>query len=139
LKLEEITSRLEELRSFSRAELEASYRDAWTVERGLQLGAETILDIGNHILSAHYGVAAEDHEAVIALLARHGVIDPALQQRLAGLGGFRNILVHGYLRLDLEIVSDALQRAPADFSDFVLAVRAWMGSLTKEGGPAHRA
>lgn len=59
-----------------------------------------------------------------------------LKPEVAGPGGFRNILVHGYLRLDLAIVSDALERAPADFSDFASAVRAWMAALSGEGGIA---
>jgi uncharacterized protein YutE (UPF0331/DUF86 family) len=129
LKLEEVVSRLEELRSLTTEDLKRSYRDAWAVERGLQLGAETVLDIGNHILSAHFGVSAEDHEEVVQLLARHGVLSPDLRHRLAGLGGFRNILVHDYLRLDLELVADALKRAPADLSDFAAEVRDWLGTL----------
>jgi len=39
----------------------ADPRDAWARERGLQLGAEIVLDVGNHILSAHFGVSAQDY------------------------------------------------------------------------------
>jgi uncharacterized protein YutE (UPF0331/DUF86 family) len=51
------------------------------------------------------------------------VIDEALRNRLNGLGGFRNVLVHGYLRVDADKVADHLVKAPADFSDFARAVR----------------
>jgi len=64
-------------------------------ERGLQLGAETILDIGNHILSAHFGASAKDYESIVGLLAQNGVLEEALAARLQGLGGFRDTLVHG--------------------------------------------
>lgn len=126
LKLEEVISRLEEIGPQSSELLRRSFRDAWTVERGLQLGAETILDVGNHILSAHFGTSADDHEAVIELLARHGVIGEELRMRLKGLGGFRNVLVHDYLRLDLDLVAENLARAPLDYSDFAAAVRGWL-------------
>lgn len=126
LKLEEVISRLEEIGPQSAERLRRSFRDAWTAERGLQLGAETILDIGNHILSAHFGASAEDHEAVIELLGQHGVLDEDLRRRLKGLGGFRNVLVHEYLRLDLELVAENLARAPGDYSDFAAAVRRWL-------------
>jgi uncharacterized protein YutE (UPF0331/DUF86 family) len=128
LKLEEIISRLEELRR-SGAPPRDDFRAEWVTERGLQLGAEVLLDIGNHILSAHFGVSAQDQEDVIAQLGRCGVIDQDLRERLKGLGGFRNILVHDYLRLDPSRVGAVLSRAPRDFSDFAAAVRGWLETL----------
>ena len=128
-KLEEIISRLEELSCADRATLRTNFRDAWTAERGLQLGAESIFDIGNHILSAHFGVTPKDYEDIIAQLAAQGVIDAPLRNRLKGLGGFRNILVHDYLRIDPDRVAEYLRRAPADFSEFAHAVREWLARL----------
>jgi uncharacterized protein YutE (UPF0331/DUF86 family) len=75
-------------------------------------------------------VSAKDYEDIIARLGEHGVIDAALRGRLKGLGDFRNILVHGYLRVDPERVVEYLERAPADFTDFALAVRRWLESVT---------
>lgn len=129
LKLEEVISRLEELTHPGAAAGGASFRDAWAAERGLQLAAEIVLDVGNHVLSAHFGVSAEDHEDVIAQLERCAVIDHALRGRLKGLGGFRNILVHDYLRLDPERVATHLARAPRDFSAFAAAIRRWLDAL----------
>jgi len=126
LRLEEVISQLEELAALEPAAIRESVRDTWAVERGLQLGAEILFDVGNHILAAHFGVAAQDFEDIIAQLGARHVIDTGLRDRLKGLGGFRNILVHGYLRLDADRVLDALRRAPADFTDFALAVRAWL-------------
>jgi uncharacterized protein YutE (UPF0331/DUF86 family) len=129
LKLEEVISRLEDIARAGVAMPSATFRDAWAAERGLQLGAEIVLDVGNHVLSAHFGVSAEDHEDVIAQLERCGVIDHELRERLKGLGGFRNILVHDYLRLDPERVATQLTRAPRDFSDFAAALRVWLDGL----------
>jgi uncharacterized protein YutE (UPF0331/DUF86 family) len=131
LRLEEVISRLEEMRRAGRAAVGASFRDEWAVERGLQLGAEIVFDIGNHILSAHFGVSAADYEDIVLQLAVNGVIDSALRERLRGLGGFRNILVHGYLRVDRERVLDALARAPGDFADFAAAIRHWLEHTIK--------
>lgn len=128
-KLEEVISRLEQVRGTDRAVLRANFREAWAVERGLQLGAETIFDIGNHILGAHFGVTPKDYEDIIAQLAVEGVIDGALRNRLKGLGGFRNILVHDYLRIDPDRVADYLSKAPADFSDFARAIRDLLAHL----------
>jgi uncharacterized protein YutE (UPF0331/DUF86 family) len=128
LRLEEVTSRLEEL---ARTEplTPASFRDIWAVERGLHLAAEIVFDIGNHILSAHFGVSAADYEDILVQLARREVIPASLLARLKGLGGFRNILVHGYLRVDPKRVQEFLRAAPAQFSEFAAAIRHWLTSV----------
>lgn len=129
LKLEEVISNLEATGGLDADALRTNFRDAWTAERGLQLGAEAILDIGNHILSAHFGVTAKDYEDIITQLAARGVIDDRLRASLTGLGGFRNVLVHGYLRIDPLRVAEHLQRAPVDFSEFARQIREWMARV----------
>jgi uncharacterized protein YutE (UPF0331/DUF86 family) len=100
--------------------------DPWAVERGLQLGAEILLDIGAHILVAQYGVSPQDHEDVLEQLFQQGILSEELRARLKGLGGFRNLLVHDYLRLDPDKVAEALDRAPRDLGDFAQAIRKWL-------------
>jgi len=129
LKLEETVSGLEQVITSRRTFRETELLDAWAAERGLQVAAETILDVGNHLLAAHFGVTPQDYDDIITQLGTCGVIDPELQRRLKGLGGFRNVLVHGYLRIDPARVEAALQRAPADFRDFARAVRRWLASI----------
>jgi uncharacterized protein YutE (UPF0331/DUF86 family) len=128
LKLEEVISRLEDLARLDRQTLQRSFRDAWAAERGLQLAAEIVFDVGNHILSAGFGVSAQDYEDIIAQLGVHEVIDRGLRDRLKGLGGFRNILVHGYLRLDPDRVAEHLAAGPMRFSEFARAVRGWLAN-----------
>ncbi len=94
-----------------------------------QLAAEILLDTGNHILSAHFGESARDYEDVITQLAAHTVIDEHSRTRLKGLGGFRNVLVHGYLELDPDRVADHLAKAPAAFSEFLRAIRACLANV----------
>jgi uncharacterized protein YutE (UPF0331/DUF86 family) len=72
LKLEEVISRLNEIGHLDTGALRVSFRDAWIAERGLQVGAEALFDIGNYILSAHFGVSPNDYEDIIAQLAAQG-------------------------------------------------------------------
>lgn len=125
-KLDEIVSRLEKLRDAYDREDDLSYRDDWAIERGLQLGAEVLFDIGNHILTAGLGVAVEDYEDIVRQLGSHAVIDSELREELQGLGGFRNILVHDYLRLDPLHVRGSLEKAPRLFGEFAMAIRQWL-------------
>src|SRR5262245_27901723 len=134
LRLEEVVSQLEELASLGADALAASVAHTWAVERGLALAAEILFDIGNHILSAHFGVAAESYEDILDQLALHGVLEADLRARLKGLGGFRNILIHDYLRLDRERVLATLQGVPRDFGDFAASVGSWLARLQSSGG-----
>jgi len=130
-RLEEVISELERLGDLDLETLRVNVSQRWAVERGLQLGAEILFDIGNHILSAHFGVSPEDYGDIVRQLANRGVIGEELRNRLSGLSGFRNILVHDYMRLDPDKVFEALGRAPVDFSDLARAVRVWLASLDK--------
>lgn len=128
LRLEEVVSELSDLTRLDPAALLGSLRDRWAAERGLQLGAEILFDIGNHLLSAHFGVAPESHEDILEELTRRGILDPDLRGRLKGLGGFRNVLVHDYLRIDPNLLRDSLSCAPRDFGDFAAALRRWLAA-----------
>ncbi len=83
------------------ATLRLNFRDARTVERGLQLRAEAIFDVGNHILSGHFGASSKDHEDMIGQLAARHVIDEALRQAPEGTWRVsrRPRLAHDDLRL----------------------------------------
>lgn len=130
LKLEEAASGLE--RIVAARTTAPDLRDDWAIERGLQLGAEAVLDVGNHILSAHFGTSARDYEDIITRLGDVGVLPPDLLDRLRGLGGFRNILVHGYLSLDRARVGSFAEHAPADFRAFSVVIRAWLATLSHQ-------
>jgi uncharacterized protein YutE (UPF0331/DUF86 family) len=128
VRLEEVISRLGELDYDP-----SDFHSAWQVERGLQLAAEILFDVGNHVLSAHFGVVAEDYEDILDKLAGEGVMSDRLRSDLAGLGGFRNVLVHGYLELDIETVAAAHRDAPRHFSRFRLEVEEWLESVEDVG------
>lgn len=72
----------------------------YVTERLLLLIAETILDILDHILSARHRVVSESYEDILDNAYQYGLLPPSLYQELKGLGAFRNVLAHEYLKLD---------------------------------------
>jgi len=128
-KLREILRNLAEVRAVPREEFVASYRHYWLAERGLQLAAETLFDIGSHILAGHFNVHPSSYEDVLEHLARQNVLTPDLRQRLRGLGGFRNILVHEYLDIEEDRVYTALQEEVAGFDAFADEIEAFLRKL----------
>lgn len=92
------------------------------VEHALQIAIQSILDMGQHVLAAR-AARVPDYKQVVPALANIGVFPAELATRLAGMSGFRNILVHLYLDVDetrvWEIVDerlDDLREAHAAFA-----------------------
>lgn len=71
-----------------------------TAERNLHLAIESLLDIGNHIISDRGFPKPETYADIFRTLGERGVIPPSLLHELDGMAAFRNLLVHDYLRLD---------------------------------------
>jgi uncharacterized protein YutE (UPF0331/DUF86 family) len=125
-RLEEVVARLGEIAAVDRDDFLRDYRQQWLAERGLELAAQAVLDIGNHILAGEFGESAAEYEGIVRGLGARRVLSTDLAERLRGLGGFRNILVHGYLGIDAAKVYEALQRGPRDFTDFEAEILAWL-------------
>lgn len=93
------------------------------VATNLQRAAELCIDVANHVVrSKRLGLPKESKEGFF-LLAQAGVIAPDLAQRLAGMVGFRNVLVHEYQSLDYAILKDVIENRLGDlllFTDCVL-------------------
>ena len=106
-------------------ELRASADLRWTVERGLQLCAQSVLDVATHI-SAASGLDAPDYATAIDRLAELGVVPAEFATRLRPLAGFRNVLVHGYLQVDLAIVEKVLAERLQDFEAYIHFVEAFL-------------
>jgi uncharacterized protein YutE (UPF0331/DUF86 family) len=81
--------------------------ERWTVERGLQLCVQNVLDVATHLV-ATAGRDAPDYTAAIEQLGQIGIIPGELAMKLRPLAGFRNALVHGYLGVDIARVHAVL-------------------------------
>ncbi len=68
---------------------------------------QLVIDVAGE-LSARRGDGFEDYTGAIRNLARDARFPPELVRALEPLPGFRNVLVHEYVALDLRRVVDAL-------------------------------
>ncbi len=125
-KLEAVLLKLREREGLTLADYLQDTDAQWIIERGLEVGSSTMLDIGNHILAGAFQIAAEEYEEIIEKLREKGVISPALHAELRGVGGFRNILVHGYLRINPELVYAHYKKALRSFPMFIAEIERWL-------------
>jgi uncharacterized protein YutE (UPF0331/DUF86 family) len=100
--------------------------EAWAVERGLQVCAQNALDIATHI-AASAGRDAPDYAAAIDALEALGVLPKDFAKSFRAVAGFRNVLVHGYLDVDLARVHELLNTRLSDFAEFAKHVSAFLG------------
>ena len=97
----------------------------WTVERGLQLCAQNALDIASHVASAA-GLDPATYGSSIDCLVEANVVPAEFGERFRGIAGFRNVLVHGYLDIDIDIVAKFLNESLDDFEEFAGHVERWL-------------
>lgn len=72
------------------------------------------------------GLDPGGYAAAIDGLARLGALPPAFAARFRAVAGFRNVLVHGYLDVDVELVAEVLAGRLDDFEEFARRVENWL-------------
>jgi uncharacterized protein YutE (UPF0331/DUF86 family) len=83
----------------SEQQLESSGRLRRAIAHALQTAIQAAIDIGE-TLAATRGLREPRSAAdTFRVLAQEGLLDPALSKEMEALVRFRNILVHGYARL----------------------------------------
>jgi uncharacterized protein YutE (UPF0331/DUF86 family) len=102
------------------------------VEKGLEILIQNLLHIGAHLLASQIKNDWEDYGEVILKLGKHRVIPQAFSDKIKGMAGLRNILIHEYLKIDLDKLFDYLKYRLEDFVLFIKYIRAYQKSSLKE-------
>ena len=125
-KLEAVLSKLGEREQVTLAEYRQDTDIQWIIERGLEVGSSILLDIGNHILAGAFRISVDEYEQILERLREQRVITHDLFAGLRGLGGFRNILVHGYSVINPELVYEHYKKALRTFPRFIAEIDSWL-------------
>ncbi|PMB76839.1 MAG: transcriptional regulator [Fervidicoccus fontis] len=84
----------------------------------LQRAIESTIDIAAHIIASQgLGLAATIKEN-FKILNEAGIIDADLMKRMQAMVGFRNIAIHDYASLDINILKSILQHNLKDIEEF---------------------
>jgi uncharacterized protein YutE (UPF0331/DUF86 family) len=126
-RLEVLRTNLRRLRrtlDAGRHALLASEDEQLKVERSLQLALQAVLDIATHVIASEGLERPRGYEEVLRILGSSGRIDAELAERLSGVAGMRNILVHDYLVVDHGRLFDDVTSGIADLEEYARAVAA---------------
>ncbi|PKL15949.1 MAG: hypothetical protein CVV49_18765 [Spirochaetae bacterium HGW-Spirochaetae-5] len=88
----------------------------------LQRACELSIDMGNYIISKKSFKTPKTSRDVFEILADNSVIDTSLSVKLQKMTGFRNIAVHDYQRIDLNILKSIIENNIDDFRKLIEAV-----------------
>lgn len=105
-------------------------REERFVEHTLQLAIQAVVDVASHIVSDDQLGEPATNQALFDLLRGAGWIDDAQLKVLRNMVGFRNVLVHEYVAVDLGIVRDIVEHHLDELEDFVRVVRARLPAVT---------
>lgn len=101
-------------------------------ERFLQVAIQAAADVANHILAEDSDLTPDDYGAAFVALAKLGVIDQELAERLRAAAGLRNVLVHLYLDVDPDRVWEAIESLD-DLEAFAAAVERYLARGSNPG------
>ena len=88
-----------------------------STERFLQLAVEILDDLGAHVVARTRSGPVASYSDVPARLLEAGHLTETQALTWRRIIGFRNVLVHDYLEVDLTIVYDVLQHRLDDLRD----------------------
>lgn len=87
-------------------------------ERHFQVAIQAAIDIASILLASESVQIPDSYKEIFYALAETNIVPAEFAEKLAGMAGFRNVLVHLYLVVDLERVFQYLQRNLEEFELF---------------------
>lgn len=88
----------------------------------LQRAIQASIDLASHIVASEGLGLPETVRDNFALLRDKNVIDPETASKMEKMTGFRNIAIHNYQALNLDILKSILSSNLKDLEDFYAAV-----------------
>ena len=124
-KISRIRYYLSRIKEHGRIPLQEFLEDVNTQDiilHNLQLSIQGCIDLGSHIVSEEgWGVPGSFSE-IFYVLHDKGVIPRDLTDKIVAMVGFRNIIIHEYERIDLEIVYEVIHKDVVDIKNFLLKI-----------------
>ena len=113
-----------QLRELARPEqIESDIREERFTAHTLQIAIQASLDIASYIVSDRRLGEPETNRELFDLLRKDQWLSPELAETMQKMAGFRNIVVHGYQRMEPLILRDIIENRLDDLIAFTAAIR----------------
>lgn len=85
----------------------------------IQRAVESTIDIAMHIVSVKKLGIPQNSRDAFEVLSHHSIINQEMLKKLKAMIGFRNIAVHNYQKINLEILQKVIENHLEDFEEFI--------------------
>src|SRR4030067_3378943 len=89
---------------------EENYTKQDSVVLNLERACQACMDLGMHILRIKNLGIPQSNREIFVLLQKARIINPGLSKKMQAMVGFRNIAVHDYQNLNLNIVRAIIEK-----------------------------
>ena len=121
-KKESLIKYLDDLKKYEEHSYQQFLEDHYSVERILELIIMVSSDVVFHLISEKGKDIPSSYRSAFLKAGELSIISNDLSERLALAAGMRNILVHEYEEIDLDIIYQSIKESIKDFSQFLLEI-----------------
>lgn len=93
-----------------------------TLERNFQLIVDAMLDINIHFIRELNLNSPDDLKSTFIILAEGKILPFDFAQKISPVVGLRNMLVHGYEKIDNALFVDSFQKNKKDFDEYLRTI-----------------
>lgn len=101
------------------SELRQNYTKQDSVLLNLQRACEAALDMANRYIRLHQAPIPQSSRDTFQILYQLNVLSEALNNNMQRMVGLRNIAVHDYQALNIDIVISVIEHHLTDFDEFI--------------------
>ncbi|NGX40246.1 MAG: hypothetical protein KR126chlam4_00063 [Candidatus Anoxychlamydiales bacterium] len=120
--IEKCIKRIKEEYIGSEREFETNFTKQDSIILNIQRACEAAIDLAAHLIRLNNLGVPQKTRDVFIFLEEGKIISQDLSKRLQKMVGFRNIAVHDYKALNLEIVKSIIEKQLGDFLEFTKLV-----------------
>ncbi len=106
----------------SEVEILSSYKDVQAIKYSLFEIIEACIDIASHIISGKGLQRAESYAEMFEILGKNDILKTQLSKELSNMARFRNVLVHGYAKIDNSKILVFTKEKLIDVENFIKAI-----------------
>jgi uncharacterized protein YutE (UPF0331/DUF86 family) len=120
--IERCLQRIQEEYAGDQQNLTANQTKQDAIILNLQRACETAIDLAMYVVSQRKLGVPQDSRDAFTLLQDAGILPPDLATRMQRMVGFRNVAIHEYTRLNLDVVHAIITQRLDDFRAFSSAI-----------------
>jgi uncharacterized protein YutE (UPF0331/DUF86 family) len=109
------------LSSFDKYQASPDVKDI--AERNIQVAIEGCLDIAKIVISSKGLPEPKDNKGLFTVLAEAGILSDTSLKFLVPMAGTRNVLVHGYDKVEDSVIYGVIKRHLDDFGVFLKEIK----------------